>query len=356
VADQFDPQAVNLVAQELIRRGVKPVVAAGAVAGLMGESGPNLSPTSFNTKDPGGGSGGIGQWNRGRLIGGNGMLAFAAANGVPGLDVNNPQDAKKVPLATQAQYLGHELDTTYSGVLRGLQSVSTGQEGLTTWVNNYEDPADKAGAIAQRKQYIQPVSSVLAGGDAAAAPGPVDPSIIAHGGSGPPLPVPAAAPIGTTINTPVAGAASPIPGMGPQQGKDFLAGLQKMGVANPDDPSGQGGGGEPVRPSPIMPAQPLHLPNPAQAAQTFGQTLSSMRAPQWSSAAPGSQSPVYASAGEATSPGTSINSMQQLQQMQAMQQMRMGMSGMGGYGMAGMGMGLGGMMGMGYPYGGYGYG
>ena len=53
--------------------------------------------------------------------------------------------------------MGHELDTKYSGVLKGLQSVNNGEEGLNTWVNNMEVPADKAGAIAQRRQYIAPV-------------------------------------------------------------------------------------------------------------------------------------------------------------------------------------------------------
>jgi hypothetical protein len=337
VADGYNQQAINLVANELIRRGVRPEVAAGAVAGLMGESGPSLDPTSFNSKDPGGGSGGIGQWNRGRLIGGNGMLAFAAANGVPGLDVNNPQDAKKVPLATQAQYLGHELDTNYSGVLRGLQSVSTGHEGLTTWVNNYEDPADKAGAIAQRQQYIQPVAARLGA--------PATTAVAAN--------APAAAPVpGTTLNTsaPVGAlgtaAGPPLPGFTQAQSSQFLqgaSGLDKaMGGPGLTGQQGEGGEQEQMRPAQMAQGPPAHIPNPAQAAQTYGTVLNSIRQPlQWGSTPPGSQTPIYQSAGSAA-PGTSLTSLQ-LAMLDNPTYRMMGMGGMGAMGASGN------------PYGGFGY-
>jgi hypothetical protein len=154
------------IAHELISRGVKPEVAAGAVAGVMGESGGNLDPLAFNTKEN---SGGIVQWHADRLTGDHGLLAFAQANGVPNIDTNVPTDSKKVPLAVQIKFLGHELDTRYSGVLKGLQVLNTGQEGLELWVNNYESPADKKGAIAQRAQYISPITTLLGGKD----PGPV---------------------------------------------------------------------------------------------------------------------------------------------------------------------------------------
>lgn len=160
---KFNSEGAQLVAKELTDRGVKPQVAAGAVAGIMGESGVGLNTGAFNTKDPGGGSGGIGQWNRDRLVGNNGMLAFAKANGVDGIDINNPRDAGKVPLDVQAKYIGYELDHGYNHVLKGLQASNTGEEGLTTWVDNYENPLDKAGAIAQRRQYIQPVTAALQG-------------------------------------------------------------------------------------------------------------------------------------------------------------------------------------------------
>jgi hypothetical protein len=156
----YNQDAINLIYNELSSRGVKPEVAAGAIAGIMGESSPGLNPLSFNDKDPGGGSGGILQWNRDRLVGDHGLLAFARANGV-NVDTNTPTDSKKVPLALQVKFMGHELDTTHNGVLKGLQSVNNGEEGLNTWVNNMEAPLDKAGAINQRRQYIAPVSGLL---------------------------------------------------------------------------------------------------------------------------------------------------------------------------------------------------
>ena len=156
----YNQEAINLIYNELSSRGVKPEVAAGAIAGIMGESGPNIDPLSFNAKDPGGGAGGILQWRADRLIGDHGLLAFAKANGVD-VDPNTPTDSKKVPLAIQAKFMGHELDTKYSGVLKGLQSVNNGEEGLTTWVDNMEVPAKPAEAIAQRRQYIAPVSGLL---------------------------------------------------------------------------------------------------------------------------------------------------------------------------------------------------
>ena len=124
----------------------------------MGESGSNLDPTSFNSKIPAAVRGGIGQWNRTRLVGSNGMLAFAKNAGID-VDVNNPLDAKKVPLATQAAYIGHELDTTYSGVRDQLKAAQNPQDALKIWVNSYEAPADKAAAIAQRSQYLAPVAT-----------------------------------------------------------------------------------------------------------------------------------------------------------------------------------------------------
>jgi len=46
-------------------KGLTPVQASGLVGALMGESGESLDPGSFNPKDAGGGSAGVGQWNDG---------------------------------------------------------------------------------------------------------------------------------------------------------------------------------------------------------------------------------------------------------------------------------------------------
>ena len=184
----YNQQAINLIWSELAARGVKPQVAAGVIAGIMGESGASLDPTAFNTKDPGGGAGGILQWNRDRLVGDHGLLAFARANGVD-VDTNTPTDSKKVPLAVQVKFMGHELDSRYNGVLKGLQVVNNGEEGLNTWVDNMEVPLDKAGAKAQRRQYIEPVSRLL----------------------GAPAPVSATSGGGSTSTAPVASSQTPAP-------------------------------------------------------------------------------------------------------------------------------------------------
>lgn len=313
----FSQTGIELLNAELAKRGINPAAASGAIAGIMGESGGNLDPTSFNSKDPGGGSGGIGQWNRGRLIGSNGMLAFAQNAGVPGIDVNTPTDAKKVPLAIQAQYLGHELDTTYAGVSKQLQTAQSPQDALNVWVNSYEDPADKAGAIKQRSQYLAPVGAAIAGGGGAntQAPGPIDPSIIAHGGTSPAIP-------GTTLNSPVASAvasaATPgvLPGFPNKAASDnFTSGATALDKAMHGGSSAAGGqeGGQGAF---NFPQARNVSPLLGMSSQVYGNTLNSMATPlQWSSATPG-QSP-YAVGGPAPL-GTGLNSLAQLKQMMAM--------------------------------------
>ena len=125
----YNQEAINLIYNELSSRGVKPEVAAGAIAGIMGESGAGLDPTAFNSKDPGGGAGGILQWNRERLIGPSGLLAFARQNGVD-VDTNTPTDSKKVPLAIQAKFMGHELDTSnIQGFSKVCKASTTAKKG-----------------------------------------------------------------------------------------------------------------------------------------------------------------------------------------------------------------------------------
>jgi hypothetical protein len=230
----FSQTGIELLNAELAKRGIGPAAASGAIAGIMGESGANLDPTSFNAKDPGGGSGGIGQWNRERLIGPTGMLAFARNAGVP-VDINTPTDAKKVPLAVQAQYLGHELDTRYAGVAKQLQGAATPQDALNIWVKSYESPLDTQGAIRQRSQYLAPVATALNSSRGT-----------------PPTP-------GTTINTTgqpaqaQGGLAGALPGFTPNSpgAKMTAAGLQQL--AGGGSQGDQGENKPPDMPSPPMP-------------------------------------------------------------------------------------------------------
>jgi hypothetical protein len=148
------------------------------------------------------------------------------------------------------------------------------------------------------------------------APGPIDPSIIARGGTSPPIP-------GTTINSPpptsVASTQGVLPGF-PDKGTSdsFTQGAQALDKAlhgdqspGEDKPEAAAFNFLPARNvSPLLP----------MASQVYGNTLTSMATPlQWGSQAPG-QNP-YANVGGAPVGqqfGTQLNSMQQLQQMMAM--------------------------------------
>jgi hypothetical protein len=305
----YGQTGITLLNAELAKRGINPAAASGAIAGIMGESGANLDPTSFNSKDPGGGSGGIAQWNRTRLVGNTGMLAFAKNAGID-VDVNNPLDAKKVPLAVQAQYLGHELDTTYAGVRDQLKTVQNPQDALKIWVNSYENPADKAGAIAQRSQYLAPVATALG-------------TTLNSTPSGAPT-----TPAGGPAATPAAG--TTLPGFQPGSPANKMAqdALKKLG-------GGDAGGEQPQAP-PLQMAQSQAMGGPmmmqpggqnfqgrALAAQDLAQQGYMMQ-PTLQAFTPGGGQPPVPSAGIASSmpggatgmpalPGTTLNSPSQLQ-------------------------------------------
>ena len=259
----YGQSGIALLNAELAKRGISPAAASGAIAGIMGESGANLDPTSFNSKDPGGGSGGIAQWNRTRLIGNDGMLAFAKNAGID-VDVNNPLDAKKVPLAVQAQYLGHELDTTYSGVANQLKAVQSPQDALKIWVNSYENPQDKAGAIAQRSQYLAPVGAAL--------------------NNAPAIPTTPTTPTtpGTTINsTPT------IAGIGGQLGQLSKDPNVKKMLGLPDDDAKDGQ--QDIRPLQAPPAPPARNVSPLLGnPQLYAQRMAGLAQPMtWGAAPPG---------------------------------------------------------------------
>lgn len=310
----YSQTGIELLYQELAKRGIGPGAASGAIAGIMGESGANLDPTSFNSKDPGGGSGGIGQWNRDRLIGPQGMLAFAKNSGVSGLDINTPTDAKKVPLAVQTQYLGHELDTKYAGVASQLRGAATPQDALNIWINSYENPLDKAGAIAQRSQYLAPVGAALRNGPAPAS-GPIDPSIIARGGVSPAIPETP----GTTINTAPAGPGSGVlPGFASKEASDnFIKSAKQL-----DQGLGFGGGeqGQQSQERPPQMGPPPMARNVSQLLPMSGQYSQAIQQNAatpltWQGGAPG-QNP-YGAAGQQSAPiappyGLAINSMSPL--------------------------------------------
>jgi hypothetical protein len=151
------------------------------------------------------------------------------------------------------------------------------------------------------------------------------------------------APISTTPGTASAGAAgSPasaaatsaagagvLPGFGTAQASNsFLQGANTLdkafgGKGAPGQQgTGQGAGGDQIKPSPMISGPPAVGVSPlmGQAMATYGQTLNSMRQPpQWGPGTPGSASPFYASAGPQTmaaaSQGLEAQQLQQLQQL-----------------------------------------
>ena len=128
---------------------------------------------------------------------------------------------------------------------------------------------------------------------------------------------------GTTINsTPVAGGAPALPGMAPAQSSQLTQGMSGFQKAMAGGQSQDGGGGEdPMRPSPMLQGPAPHIPNAQAAAQTFGQTLNSMRTPlQWGSGTPGSS--ISTTAGPQVAAGMPQGmTAQELQQLQMMQMM-----------------------------------
>lgn len=137
--------AHQLVMNELIQRGVRPEVAAGAVGSLMGESGNRLNPRAYNPNDNGGPSGGIAQWHNERL---QNLYNFAGTT-----------DINKIPLETQIKFLGHELDTTHSKVLDGLRQGRTVADGVNVWTRSYEVPAHADEQVALRMKHADGVWS-----------------------------------------------------------------------------------------------------------------------------------------------------------------------------------------------------
>lgn len=151
-AVSFD-KAHGMLMNELISRGVKPEVAAGAVGSMMGESGRTLDPTTYNPKDVNGPSGGFAQWHDITGKGGRftNLLNFAGMS--PSQAVQGGK--MTIPLETQIKFLGHELDTNanHRNVLQQLQRGSTVADGNRIWTHDFEVPKDKVGQTAARQRY-----------------------------------------------------------------------------------------------------------------------------------------------------------------------------------------------------------
>ena len=152
------------------------------------------------------------------------------------------------------------------------------------------------------------------------ASGPIDPSIIAHGGTSPPIP-------GTTLNAPpaVASTQGVLPGFPDKATSDnFTTGAKALdkAVHGDQDPGQEDSKAAAFNFLPARNVSPLIPPAGSGQVppQTYGTTLAGMMAPlQWGSQSPGHM--YGANAGGAPIGqqfGTQLGSMQQLQQMMAM--------------------------------------
>uniref|UniRef100_UPI003784CFE9 phage tail tip lysozyme n=1 Tax=Methylocella sp. TaxID=1978226 RepID=UPI003784CFE9 len=134
--------------QKFLEAGHTPQSASAMVANLSGESGRALRADAMNnsgTETPGAvnsrGSYGIAQWNGDRQFG---LLQYARQTG------GDPRS-----LDTQIGYVDHELKTQYPDLYAASRDPNATSAGLLQrYVADYERPADVAGGVRQRSQYL----------------------------------------------------------------------------------------------------------------------------------------------------------------------------------------------------------
>jgi len=238
----------------------------------------------------------------------NTALGVANAEGLKAWSASNPNAASTVDVENGKPFSFGDFQLNVRNGM-GTQALAKGIDPRdpSQWQSADKFAMDqmKAGGLSPWKgdAYVQALNS-------GQAPGPIDPSIIARGGTSP------AIPSGTPAAPDVAGA---LPGFTTKAASDDFTknatALDKAihGDQGPDQDAGRGAAFN------FLPGRNIS-PLLGQASQIYGNTLTSMATPaQWSSAAPG-QNP-YAGAGGAPVGGqfgTQLGSMQQLQQMMAM--------------------------------------
>jgi len=248
-------------------------------------------------------------------------LGIANAEGLRAWSSSNPNAASTVDVEGGKPFSFGDFQLNVHPGAMGARAIAAGIDPTNP---NQWQAADrfaldqmKAGGVSPWKG--DPVAAAyLKSGAVPEATGPIDPSIIARGGTSPPIP-------GTTINNgaPAVAAATPdpnaLPGFGTKAASDdFTKNAQALdkaihGDQSPGDEEGKAAAFN------FLPARNVS-PLLGMSNQIYGNTLTSMQTPaQWSSAAPG-QNP-YANVGGAAIGGqfgTQLGSMQQLQQMMAM--------------------------------------
>jgi hypothetical protein len=238
-------------------------------------------------------------------------LGIANAEGLKAWSASNPNAASTVDVENGKPFSFGDFQLNVHPGAMGAKAIAAGvnPSDPTQWqaADRYALDQMKAGGVGPWKG--DPVAAAYL--QSGQAPGPIDPSIIARGGTSPPIP-------GATPDAATASTQGVLPGFPDKASSDnFTQGAKALDKAWHGDQSGEEGGQAAAFNFPQ--ARNVH-PLLGMASQIYGNTLNSLATPaQWSSAPPG-QSP-YAAAGGAPiggAFGTQLNSMQQLQQMMAM--------------------------------------
>ena len=240
-------------------------------------------------------------------------LGIANAEGLKAWSASNPNAASTVDVEGGKPFSFGDFQLNVHPGAMGAKAIAAGIDPTNP---NQWQAADrfaldqmKAGGVSPWKG--DPVAAAYL--NSGQAPGPIDPSILAHGGTSPPIPTDGST---TAAATP---ANNLFPGFTTKSASDdFTKNATALDKAIHGDQS-PGDEGAKAAAFNFLPARNVS-PLLGMSNQIYGNTLTSMQTPaQWSSAAPG-QNP-YSNVGGAAIGGqfgTQLGSMQQLQQMLAM--------------------------------------
>lgn len=123
-----------------INKGLSPHAAAGIIGNLIGESSLNTGAIGDNNT-----SIGIAQWHNER---GNNLKNFAKQRGTDWKDYD-----------TQLEFLWHELNTDYKGVLESLKSSTNVDQATDIFLERFERPKNPNQSRQKRRNYARSLLS-----------------------------------------------------------------------------------------------------------------------------------------------------------------------------------------------------
>lgn len=123
-----------------INKGLSPHAAAGIIGNLMSESSLNTGAVGDNNT-----SIGIAQWHNER---GNNLKNFAKQRGTDWKDYD-----------TQLEFLWHELNTDYKGVLESLKSSTNVDQATDIFLERFERPKNPNQSRQKRRNYARSLLS-----------------------------------------------------------------------------------------------------------------------------------------------------------------------------------------------------